>query len=230
MGNPPSGLVGESRDKARVWPPRMTRLGRPEPGEATSVFILWLISIDLLRSSSTLLLLPSTSSTFGEFCREMLGRNGSPLTMELRFRTESNAPHCFLSRESSASAFFRSSRSSNTLLSWAAMAWIKSFASVGDLTFGVAPGVGGSEGTEVQMGVGLDGSWVGRAIGSVRESLLELRDVLESDRVERDPKDCGGESKNSSTVAGGDGCIVSDLESREMWRLAPDSDLVCPPE
>lgn len=90
---------------------------------------------------------------------------------------------------------------------------MKSFASVGDLTFGVAPGVGGSEGTVVQMGVGRDGSCVGRAIGRVRESLLELRDVVEAERVERDPKDCGGESKNSSTGGGGDGCIVSDLES-----------------
>lgn len=143
----------------------------------------------------------------------MLGRNGSPLTIELRFLTESKAPHCFLSRESSTSAFLRSSRSSSTLLSWAAIAWMKSFASVGDLTFGVAPGVGGSEGTAVQIGVGLDGSWVGRAIGSVRDSLLELRDVVEADRVERDPKECGGESKYSSIGAVGEGCIVSDLES-----------------
>lgn len=62
-------------------------------------------------------------------------------------------------------------------------------------------------------------------MGSVRDSLLELREVVESDRVERDPKDCGGELKNSSTVGGGDGCIVSDLDSRDVWRLAPDSDL-----
>lgn len=158
----------------------------------------------------------------------MLGRNGSPLTMELRFRTESNAPHCFLSRDSSASALLRSSRSSSTLLSWAAMACIKSFASVGDLTLGVAPGVGGREGTVVQIGVGRDDSCVGKAIGSVRDSLLELRDVVESERVEREPKDCGGESKNSSTGGGGGGCIVSDLESLEIWRLAPDSDLEWP--
>lgn len=81
------------------------------------MFSRWLINMDLLRSNSTLLLLPSTSSTLGEFCSEMLDRNGSPLTMEFRFRTESNAPHCFLSRDSSASAFLRSSRSSNTRLS-----------------------------------------------------------------------------------------------------------------
>lgn len=196
-----------------MCPPRITRL-RAEVGVA-SLFSCWLMSMDLLRSSSMLRLLPSTSSTAGEFWSEVLCRKGSPLTIAFRFRTESNAPHCFLSRESSASAFFRSSRSSRTFLSCAAMAWMKSFASVGDLTRGVSLGVGGKEGIVVEMGVGLEGACVGRAIGSVRDSLFELREVVDSDRVERAPNDEGGDSKASS-VGGGGSDTVSDLESLDM--------------
>lgn len=208
MGNTPSGLVGDNRDSARVCPPQITRL-RPEIG-VVSLLSCWLISIDLLRSSSMLRRLPSTSSTAGEFWSEMLCRSGSPLTIALRFLTESNAPHCFLSRVSSASAFLRSSRSSSTRLSWEAMAWMKSLASVGDLSKGVSLGVGGKDGIVVEMGVGLDGACVGRAIGSVRESLFELREVVDKDRVERAPNDDGGDSKASSAEGGG---IISDLES-----------------
>lgn len=150
----------------------------------------------------------------------MFCRKGSPFTIAFRFLTESNAPHCFLSRVSSASAFLSSSRISRTLLSWAAMAWMKSFASVGDPTVGVSLGVGGKEGIVVEMGVGLDGACVGRAMGSVRDSLFELRDVVESDRVERAPKEDGGDSKASSVGGGG---IVSDLESFDAWPLPAEA-------
>lgn len=95
---------------------RLPELGVP------SLFSCWLIIIVLLRSSSILRRVASTSSVAGELCTDWVDRNGSPLTMALRFLTESNAPHCFLSRVNSASAFFRSSRISNTRLSWAAMA------------------------------------------------------------------------------------------------------------
>lgn len=150
----------------------------------------------------------------------MLCRKGSPFTIALRFLTESKAPHCFFSRVSSASAFLSSSRISNTLLSWAAMAWMKSFASVGDLTIGVSLGVGGKEGIVVEIGVGLDGVCVGRAIGRVRDSLLELRDVVDSDRVERAPKEDGGDSKASSVDGGG---TVSGLESFDAWPLPAEA-------
>lgn len=101
---------------------------------------------------------------------------------------------------------------------------MKSLASVGDLTVGVAPGVGGSEGAAVEIGAGRGGP-CGRAMGSVNDSLLELREVVERDRVERDPIDGGGESKYSSSGGCVNG-IVSDLESLDIWRLvAPDRDL-----
>lgn len=110
------------------------------------------------------------------------------------------------------------------------MAWMKSFASVGDLTVGVSLGVGGKEGKVVEMGVGRDGAWVGSAIGSVRDNLFEFREVVEADRVERAPKDGGGDSKASSVSGGGSG-MVSDLESLDTCPLradTADSDLAWP--
>lgn len=100
------------------------------------------------------------------------------------------------------------------------MAWMKSFASVGDLTVGVSFGVGGKDGSVVEMGVGLDGAWVGSAIGSVRDSLFEFREVVDADRVERAPKDEGGDSKASSVSGGGS---VSDLESLDTCPLRADT-------
>lgn len=107
------------------------------------------------------------------------------------------------------------------------MACMKSLASVGDLARGVAPGVGGMQGTVVEMGAGRGGP-CGRAMGSVKESLLELREVVERDRVERVPEDAGGESKYCSTGGVCGGRIVSDLDVFNTWRLAPDRDLVWP--
>lgn len=174
-------------------------------------------------------LLASTSSTFGEFCEETFERSGSPFTIALRFLTESNAPHCLLSRANSASAPLSSSRNSRTLLSCAAIAWIKSLASVGDRTVGVSLGVGGNEGAEVEMGVGLEGAFDGNAIGKVSDSLFELRDVVDNERVERAPKEDGGDSKASSVGGGGGGGIVSEEESLDTWpRMLPDCDLMWP--
>lgn len=182
--------------------------------------------MDRLRSSSMLRLFVSTSSTLGEFCKELLVRSGSPLTIAFRFLTESKAPHCFLSRANSASAPLSSSRSSRTLLSCAAMAWIKSFASVGERTVGVSLGVGGKEGAVVEMGVGLDGALEGRAIGRVSDNLFELRDVVDKERVDRAPKEEGGDSKASPMGGGGGGGMASEEESLETWpRLVPDCDL-----
>lgn len=181
--------------------------------------------MDRLRSSSILRLFASTSSTFGEFCKETLVRSGSPFTIALRFLTESNAPHCFLSRANSASAPLSSSRSSRTFLSCAAIAWIKSFASVGDRTVGVSLGVGGKEGAVVEIGVGLDGAFDGKAIGKVNDNLFEFRDVVDNERVDRAPKEDGGDS-NASSVGGGGGGIASEEESLDTWpRLLPDCDL-----
>lgn len=109
------------------------------------------------------------------------------------------------------------------------MACMKSFASVGDRTVGVSLGVGGKDGTVVEIGVGLDGAFVGRPIGSVRDSLLEFRDVDDRERVDREPpNDEGGESKASSVAGGGGGGNISDLESLDPWRVLAEADLEWP--
>lgn len=101
---------------------------------------------------------------------------------------------------------------------------MKSLASVGEPTVGVSIGVGGKEGTVVEMGVGRDDTFVGRAIGNVRDSLFELREVVDRERVERAPNDGGGDSKASSVGGGCGGGIVSDLESLGAWPLADTAD------
>lgn len=86
-------------------------------------------------------------------------------------------------------------------------------------------GVGGKEGAVVDIGVGLDGAFDGRAIGNVNDNLLELRDVVDRERVDRAPNEDGGDS-NASSVGGGGGGIASEEESLDTWpRLLPDCDL-----
>lgn len=58
---------------------------------------------------------------------------------------------------------------------------MNSFGSVGELRTDVSIGVGGIE----EVGVGLEGKLLGGAIGNVKESRLEFRDVVEVERVDR---------------------------------------------
>lgn len=83
---------------------------------------------------------------------------------------------------------------------------------MGDPAVGVSRGVGGKKGKVVEMGVGREGALVGRAMGSVRDSRFEFREAEERDRVERAPKEEGGESKAMSV--GGSG-VVSEREGRD---------------
>lgn len=88
---------------------------------------------------------------------------------------------------------------------------------------GVSLGVGGKEGAVVEIGVGLEGAFDGKAMGKVSDNLFEFREVVDSERVERPPKEDGGDSKTPSTGGGG---IASEEESRDMWpRLLPECDL-----
>lgn len=82
---------------------------------------------------------------------------------------------------------------------------------MGDRTVGVSLGVGGKEGAVVEIGVGLEGALDGRAMGNVSDSRFEFRDVVDKERVERAPKEDGGDSKASSV--GGGGGIASEQES-----------------
>lgn len=104
---------------------------------------------------------------------------------------------------------------------------MKSFASVGDPAIGVSFGVGGKEGIVVVMGVGRDGIFDGGAIGRVSESLLEFRDAVESDRVDREPNDGAGDHRTllSSIGIGGGGGIGSGGDVLETWREWPERDL-----
>lgn len=101
------------------------------------------------------------------------------------------------------------------------MAWMKSLASVGDLTRGVSLGVGGKDGAFVLIGVGRDGEFDGGAIGKVNESLFEFREVVDSERVDRAPNEGVGDPRASSAGGGGGG-IVSGTEALELCLLWPD--------
>lgn len=91
---------------------------------------------------------------------------------------------------------------------------------------GVSFGVGGKLGAVVVIGVGRDGMFVGNAIGKVRESLLELRDAVDNDRVDREPNDDAGDHKTLPSSMGiGGGGIGSGAEALEAWRVWPDKDL-----
>jgi hypothetical protein len=86
--------------------------------------------------------------------------------------------HLFFSEVNSASARDNSSLNSSTRLSWAAMAMMKPFASAGEATV-ESIGVGGTD-DMAEVGVGREGSLVGGAIGSVRESRLTWRFMLDT--------------------------------------------------
>lgn len=78
----------------------------------------------------------------------------------------------------------------------------------------------------VEIGVGREGAFDGRAIGKVSDSLFEFRDVVDKERVDRAPKEEGGDSKASS-VGGGGGGMASEEESLDTWpRLLLDCDLM----
>lgn len=105
------------------------------------------------------LLASISSQARGVFGCDMVdsgGLNGSPFITAFRFLSESNRPHWLFNCIKSASASLSSSRSSSTRLSWAAMAWMKSFASVGERAMGVSFGVGGYDGGFVVVGIGRD--------------------------------------------------------------------------
>lgn len=91
--------------------------------------------------------------------------------------------NCFFSKASSVSSRATSSFNSITLRSFAAIAIIKSFTlesgDAADLSWGVA-GTEDGAGAEVEEdadGVGLEGSFVGGAIGKEKESLLGIREA-----------------------------------------------------
>lgn len=85
---------------------------------------------------------------------------------------------------------------------------------------GVSFGVGGKDGTVVVMGVGRDGKLVGGAIGKVKESLLEFRDAVDNDRVDREPNDDTGDHRMLPSSMGIDGGgIGSGAEALEAWRV-----------
>lgn len=79
-------------------------------------------------------------------------------------------------------------------------------------------GVGGKDGAFVLIGVGRDGEFDGGAIGKVNESLFELRDVVDSERVDRAPNEGAGDHRTSSTGGGGGG-IISGTEALELCLL-----------
>lgn len=91
-------------------------------------------------------------------------------------------------------------------------------------------GVGGKEGKVVVIDVGREGMFVGGAIGSVKESLLEFREAVDSDRVDREPNDDTGDhrtlpSSMDMDMGVGSGGIGSDAEVLETWREWPETDL-----
>ena len=134
-----------------------------------------------------------------------MGRSGSTFLLSFRFLYASCVAHCFFSLDNSDSARLSSSRISSTRRSCAAIAVIKSFGSVGDVTNGVSRGVGGNEVAVVDAGVGREGYAVGGAIGSVSESRLVLRDAVDPDRVDR-------VSRSSFLEGDGDGGTESDCK------------------
>lgn len=85
------------------------------------------------------------------------------------------AVHCSLSAPRSASARTRSSRSSKTLRSCAAIAIMNSFASAGGGMVGVSTGVGGTEYEDAVVGVGRDRWPVGGAMGRVSDRRFVVR-------------------------------------------------------
>lgn len=118
------------------------------------------------------------------------GCNCSTFLISAFFLCASCSAHCLFNFAKSASAFSSSSFNSSTRLSWPANATKNPLESLGEVS-GNSTGVGGSEGTVDEVGVGLEEVGVGleeslvfvlEAIGKLKERRLEFRGVYDDAR------------------------------------------------